>query len=166
VNNACVSAGRVFVTDSFQSANLGGPTGADKICQMAANAQTLGGMWRAWISTPAASASARLTHATVPYRLLDGTKVANNWTDLTDGSLAHAIDLSEQGNTLTGGEVWTSTNSNGTAATPNGCKGFTSNAGGAPYAEVGLLSSKTGTWTHVYQQFCNRTNVRLYCFEQ
>ncbi len=102
----------------------------------------------------------------IPYRLLDGTLVAKNWADLTDGTLTHAVAMSEQGNTLANGEVWTNTSPSGAAATPNGCSGFTSNAASASIAQVGVLNAASSKWTHVYLQYCNRTNVRLYCFQQ
>ncbi|MGH7269422.1 MAG: hypothetical protein ACREJ3_03245 [Polyangiaceae bacterium] len=42
----------------------------------------------------------RVTHASVPYELVDGTVVARGWTELAespDAMLAHAIDEAEQG---------------------------------------------------------------------
>ena len=35
-----------------------------------------------------------------PYRLLDGTLVANDWNDLTSGAIANAINVSESGSII------------------------------------------------------------------
>ena len=90
----------VFVTSTTHAGNFGGLDGADAICQ--ARAESLvsmapPGAYKAWLSTSAASSAARLTHATVPDRLVDGTIVANNWTDLTDCDLQAPINRRENG---------------------------------------------------------------------
>ena len=87
----------VFVTSTRYGGNFGGVTGADDKCQERALAVNLLGTYKAWISGNelASSPSARFTHSTVPYRLLDGSVVADDWADLTDGTLQHAINLSE-----------------------------------------------------------------------
>jgi hypothetical protein len=45
----------------------------------------------------ASSPSVRFTRSAVPYRLIDGTLIANDWADLTDGTIAHDLDLTEIG---------------------------------------------------------------------
>ena len=159
---------RVFVSSqpSSSGANLGGLTGADALCQSVANTNQLGGTWKAWLSDPTTSAAARLTHAAVPYVLLDGSTVAADWTALTSGTLAHTINVSEDGTVHTAIlEVWTATTSGG-AYSGRSCSAWTSNAPGATTADVGLSSQTNGDWTNRYQQYCDRTNVHLYCFEQ
>src|SRR5690242_2782849 len=76
----------VFVTSTLQTGNLGGLTGADMICQARAAAGGLRGIFKAWLSDTTASPSTRFTRSKKPYVLLDGTVIANNWADLTDGS--------------------------------------------------------------------------------
>jgi hypothetical protein len=160
---------RVFVSSRPPpaGANLGGLTGADDFCQSAADTNQLGGTWKAWLSDPTTSASARLTHATVPYVLLDGHTVAANWSALTSGTLAHAIDVSEDGTVHTSDvlEVWTGTTFAG-AYSGRSCGAWTSNAPGSTTADVGLSNQTNGNWTNRYQQYCDRTNVHLFCFEQ
>jgi hypothetical protein len=51
----------------------------------------------AWLSDSTGSSSTRFTRATVPYKLVNGSTVASNWTALTSGTLAHAMDLTETG---------------------------------------------------------------------
>ena len=144
---------------------MGGLAGGDAFCQSAADARRLGGSWKAWLSGAMTSASARLTHATVPYVLLDGTTVAANWTALTSGTLAHGINISEDGTVQTAAlEAWTGTYSSGGAARDT-CYSWTS-ASASDYGYVGLSSQTSGSWTRAFDQFCDRMNVHLYCFEQ
>ena len=50
----------------------------------------------AWLSDSTASPSTRFTRSSVPYVLPDGTTVvANNWADLTHGTLQFPINLAE-----------------------------------------------------------------------
>jgi hypothetical protein len=160
---------RVFVSSSSPAATgaFGGLASADAFCQSAANTKQLGGSWKAWLSTSGTSASSRLLHATVPYRLLDGATVAANWAGLTSGGLSHAINVTEAGVVLPSGtilEVWTGTTTAG-AYSGDTCNGWTDGSA-TPTAEVGLTSESGSGWTAKYRQFCDRTNIRLYCFEQ
>jgi hypothetical protein len=164
VNDGAPASRRVFVSSTASTANLGGPTAADGKCQTLANAQSLGGTWLAWVSNNETSPAARFTRAQVPYRLLDGTLVANNWEDLTDGTLAHVIDRDEKGKTVTAAEVWTGTAVTGQSA-GDGCTGFTTNDKDANAAQQGVTDVAAIKWTNVYLQFCDR-NARIYCFEQ
>lgn len=98
----------VFITSQVFNGNLGGLAGADAKCQQLATAAGLGGTYKAWLSDSTTDARDRLTHATVPYRLVDGTTVANDFTDLTDGSLDAPINRAENG-TVVGDRPWTGT---------------------------------------------------------
>jgi hypothetical protein len=155
----------VFVTSTMSTGNLGGLAGADTSCTNLATAAGLPGTYKAWLSTSGNDASTRLSHATVPYYLVDGTtKVADNWNDLTDGSIAHAINLDEHGNATGGEEAWIGTGTSGQAFGVD-CAGWTSGVSSS-LAEVGISSASNGTWTSAYSQFCDRTSVRLYCLQQ
>src|SRR5262249_24318303 len=103
----------VFVSSSAVAANAGSGNAIDAICQGLADARNFQGTYRAWLTDATGSASARITHATVPYRLLDGSTIANNYTDLTDGALAHAIDVREDAVAVAAQEIWTGTMSDG-----------------------------------------------------
>jgi hypothetical protein len=152
--------------------NLGGVIGADHACQASADASSLGGTWRAWLSDSSTAAPSHVYAPPSGYVLLDGTLVAASQSALLSGALAHAIDQTELGGPVTDGntEVWTGTD--GTGASVNG--GFctntsnrdwstTSTSAGTPL--VGHLNAADATWSAAYLQVCNRTNVRLYCFE-
>jgi hypothetical protein len=166
VVNQCVPAHRVFLSSTQHDAALGGLAAADAICQSLADAALLGGTWRAWLSGSMIHASQRVTQAVLPYRRTDGVPIADNWDDLIDGTLASPISVDETGTELPpNSEVWTGSNFRG-QKTLSTCNDWTTNVAGATYGTVGLSAAVDATWTDVYLQFCNRTNVRLYCFEQ
>jgi hypothetical protein len=118
------------------------------------------------LSDRATDAATRLSHATVPYRLVDGTLVANDWNDLIDGTLAHAIDLHETGARATPAtpDVWTGTTRTG-RTTSSDCSGWGS-ASAQLAGGVGLLTSTSTTWTAISSDSCDRGDVHLYCLEQ
>jgi len=95
--------------------------------------------------------------------------VASNWTALTSGApLSHSIDADETGQPIAGvgqtPEVWTGTTTSG-ALQADGCGSFTLGLSTLT-VYVGLSGPTDLTWTEVYPQFCNRTNVHLYRIEQ
>jgi hypothetical protein len=161
---------RVFVTQTTYGPDFGGAGGANQRCQSSADARGLGGTWRAWLSDSGKSAAQRIYHATGAYVMLDGTVVASSFAALTSGSLAHAIDRSEANVRVNDGntEVWTGFDVLGSVG--NGfCSGtsgdWSSSSSSAPTPIVGHLDATDATWSAAYLQVCDRTNVRLYCFE-
>jgi hypothetical protein len=164
----------VFISSTNQNGNLGGLTGADEICQNLADADgslAAPGTYKAWLSTGAASAAARLTHATVPYKLVDGTQIAANWDDLTDRALAAPINVTEGGSSQSGVRpVWTATAENGAFQGPD-CTAWSSTSGsgviGATIASPGQVLGAAATWTHAtaLRDPCS-TALPLYCFQQ
>ena len=156
----------VFVTHGRFDGNLGGLAGADQKCAQEAQAAGLPGTFKAWLSDATTSAASRLTHATIPYRLVDGTKVADDWTDLTDASLDAAITLTPTCGNDGGGGAWTNTDPSGAISNPFlSCTNWTSagDSGGDGY-----VGATDGDWT-ANSAFpfdtCSVTS-RLYCFGQ
>jgi hypothetical protein len=153
----------IFATKAMYSGNLGGLLGADAKCQVAANAAGLTGTYKAWLSDSKTTAATRLSRTTGSYKLKSGKLVAAGFTALTSGTLAGSINEDETGTVFpSAAEVWTGTNANGSGT--GGCTDWTATSGTTP--SVGLTSSTTSSWTNTYLQFCDRTNVRLYCLEQ
>ena len=171
------SAGKkVFATSTTYTGNLGSISGAHAKCQARATAAGLAGAFKAWISGRTTGfgdqhAADHLTHATVPYELVSGTKVADDWADLTDGTLDHAIDRDEFGNPVTG-NAWTNTETNGMA------HDYTRDCGpGSSTADVwtsssalesgryGTVTASSSQWTMTTNTACS-SSFRLYCFEQ
>jgi len=157
-----VSERRIFVTDTEQDANFGGITGADELCASQATAANLDGDFKAWLSTIGSPVSDRLTHASVPYVLVDGTLIANDWDDLTDSSILAPINLDASGQPR-GGDVWTGTLPDGLPYLNDDCAGFTSNSDGIGLC--GTTVSTAGNWTANDTPSCS-TQLRLYCIEQ
>ena len=157
-------AKQVFVTSTVYSGDLGGLAGADEKCQQRAVAAGLPGTFRAWLSDGTTSASARLTHSTLPYVRVDGVQVADNWADLTDGGLGAAIVVDELGVDIqmNDSEVWTATSSNGNYFGFS-CANWATGSSG--YGHVGLAHVVDATWSETYYMWCYETN-RLYCLEQ
>ncbi len=90
----------VFVTSAQFNGNLGGLEGADAKCQAEADGPASivpSGTYLAWLSDGTDSPDTRFTKSAHPYILLDGTKIAENYTDLTDGSILNAINIDPTG---------------------------------------------------------------------
>ena len=117
----------VFISSSVHTGNLGGLAGADSICQSLANAASMPGVYKAWLSDATQSAANRLTHSLVPYILPTLDVVADSWSSLLFGpdfDMQHAINIDEQGNLapvdLDGyTAVWTGTLPDGNAVPPD-----------------------------------------------
>ena len=160
---------RVFVTSDTWSGDHGGVAGADQHCQDAADAAGLGGVWVAWLSST--SRSARDQVGPGPYVLLDGTVIATDLADLTDGGIAHAIDLDETG-TLRSTWVYTGSTDDGTRGTNTSTNGLCTDwtrgcgvcYGNHFYGNAGRSDQSNDDWTDRGWLFCS-TSAALYCFE-
>jgi hypothetical protein len=157
---------RVFITSQttviYNFFSLGN---ADTICNVAAKNAGLGGSWIAWISSSTASASSRMDHGTIPYRLLDGTEIAVNWSQLTSGTLEHPINVNEHA-TQTAAQVITGTLPDGSANANNTCNDW---SGNAPLSTTQMGDSTSTTqWTAMSgtPQSCQAGSGSFYCFEQ
>lgn len=163
---------RVFVSSTTSTGNMGGLNGADNICQTRANAAALGGTWKAWLSSSTTSAASRLTQSSSPYVLVNGTLVANNWADLTDGSIVNPINRTEFGNVTANGAVWTHTTTTGAQATTNAgqvCSDWTVSTSGNTLVHcAGSPFQVNGDWTAGYSGCAYPCNQQwpLFCFEQ
>jgi hypothetical protein len=154
----------VFVSSSAVAAALGSALEFDNHCRRFAAARNLAGEWKAWVSDGLGSVTGRMTRANVPYRLLDGHTIANDWSDLVSGSLRHAIDVHEDATVASSPvEVWTGTSTAGEQAQSLTCANWTTTHG---TAIVGQSDMITAAWTFARQQYCSATGIHLYCFEQ
>ena len=162
VQDTCSS--RVFVTSLSYGSDLGGLAGADMKCQARADAAELTGRFAAWLSDSATSPATRFPHRASPYRRLDGVVVANDWSDLTDGTLDAPINVDEKGAIVAVEPwVWTGTMTTGQAS------GLVCNDWG-PVSEsllgyIGNASKTIASWTQSAGQPCETPQFRLYCFE-
>jgi hypothetical protein len=191
----------VFVSSQLFDGNFGagqkvlGYPMADQRCQALAQQAGRSGSYKAWISGRVDTGAGPLPHGVVhrfaqssgPYVLVNGTKVADNWADLTDGSLDHAIDLTELGtpvgsetrvwtNTTTGGQAWDnarqcaagiSSDEAGLWTWSCGAPGWTPGDCRFQSGKYGDAHSTSGSWTGTANSNtgCDQA-LHLYCFEQ
>jgi hypothetical protein len=157
-----------FVTYASWSGTMGGLAGADGKCQTDADESAIatGKLFKAWLSNGVnVSPDTRFKKSTVPYVLVDGTEIAKDWADLTDGSLAAAITLSAKGIAVDVSPtlvVWTDTTSQGLGIAGKECMSWSSTV---LTGKVGNLTSKTSGWTDGATQTCDK-QAHLYCFQQ
>ena len=164
----------VFVSSQLYKGNLGGLVGADLKCQQLAQAANLPGTYMAWLSTAEASPATRMAQAAVPYVLPNGVKVADDWADLVDGDIDHAIDITETGSPVTLGDphcgqsgrasVWSATRPNGTLYDEFwSCGGWTNSWGSSMW---GNAKEKDDDWIEsCFGDSCARPSS-IYCFQQ
>jgi hypothetical protein len=173
--NACGEGGPclVFLSSTLYPGNLGGLAGGDAKCQGLADAARLPGTYKAWLSDGINSISqgprspaSRFVRSSGPYQLVNGTTIAANWADLTDGTLLAAIGVTEVGGNLgTTENTWTQTSRNGRSAFPDeSCTNLTS-AATDDLGFVGSAAQVGQRWTEHDFTFCN-ASAHLYCFQQ
>ena len=147
----------IFITSQMYTGNLGGLVGADARCQQRAEAGDLPGTYMAWLSDANASPASRMTKADVRYVLPNGTKVADNWADLTDASLDAPINVTELGGPAPVGDticagggfatVYTGTSASGTLSGVNDtCKDWTAEFGNARWGHADAVDNNWSMW--------------------
>jgi hypothetical protein len=155
----------VFVTSWAVNGNLGGLDGADEICQFLAEENGLPGTYLAWLSDDIGAPSARFMRSPGPYLLLNETIIADDWADLTSGSLKAPINRTEEDEPfLPPFETWTNTKVDGTLdESLADCESWaTVNAVGS----VGNVLASTANWTDENPfQTCS-ISAHIYCFQQ
>lgn len=168
---------RVFLTSTIYPAALGGLAGADTKCQMHAEEAGFAGTYKAWLSDSQDSPATRFLYSASPYVRVDGTLIALDWFDVTDGSLLAPISVDETGYqhsaqdpTESDFAVWTNTAANGSLETtiptpPISCSDWTSTQADA-FVFAGAYLNPTAIWTRgPVRRACAEAH-RLYCFQQ
>jgi len=158
-------AKRVFVTSDDYPTAYGGLAGADTLCQGAAVAAGLTGLWKAWLSDSTGSAAERLAHHAGPYQTIPGTTVADNWDMLTSGTLRAPIDRDEFGATRDRA-VFTDTKADGTVHSASEHCADWSADGGSQSSYAGRSVAVDSTWTHSPGAYACVYAFALYCVEQ
>jgi len=102
-SEVCARQRLVFVSSESYTTNLGGLEGADAKCQVLAASAGWGHLsFKAWIGLNGSSLSERFEQSIFPYVLINGVKVADNWTQLTHAQSSNTqlyapINLTEKG---------------------------------------------------------------------
>jgi hypothetical protein len=167
--NSC--AKRVFAM-AVSNGNLGGLAGADSLCQSRANTYISNpGTFKAWMSSTTVSASSRMTHFAGNYALVDSTVIANDWTDLTDGTIDNSISKDANGAAFSSNTIYTDTSAAGAIFSANAtynCNNWT-NAGVSYSHSPGATNATDYYWsttnTPTEMKTCNYAGG-IFCFEQ
>ncbi|HET6582619.1 MAG TPA: hypothetical protein VFG69_04215 [Nannocystaceae bacterium] len=156
----------VFVTSALYSA-LVFPS-ATTVCQSLADDAGLTGTFFAWMSLGGFEPADDFEQFDGAYVLTDGSVVADDWEDLVDGTLQHAINRDENGDIANGIEVWTNTDDDGTilvgGGTPQNCTAFTNNTP-LQTGRIGRTTASSDEWTDYAAHVCAGA-AHIYCFEQ
>ena len=172
--NCTPGAGRperaVFATSASFDGNLGGLAGADAKCQAEADDPTSivpAGTYLAWLSDGTDSPETRFTKSSHPYILPDGTKLAEDFTDLTSGSVLSAPDIDPAGNPLGLIRYWTGTNPDGTTTKFFlTCDGWTADPVTNFIGMAGSLRNGSSLWSSSDPASACSQPHRLVCFQQ
>lgn len=151
---------RVFVTEQQYR-----PTAAPEVCQNAAEAAELGGTWVPWLSYGYSTGDDDAIDAVAsegPWNLPDGETAFRNKGQL--GTVPSVpINVTEWGDVLTEGFVWTGTFTGGTTAGHH-CQAWTENDGTLFSGLVGTVQS-VDEWTESHTRSCDERH-HVYCLEQ
>lgn len=164
------SGALAFVTSTSGPGDLsswpeaGGATGlaaGDAICRLRAAAAGLPvpDSFRAWLSDSTAGAASRIPFDG-PWVRPDGVRIADSKTDLTDGKLLSALNVTESGAYLALGSAWTGTLSDGSADADT-CLGWTS-ADPTDRGTAGRPTLTEPSWTDSVANGCI-AELHLYC---
>jgi len=160
----------VFVTSVSFNGNLGGLTGADAICQAEADGPASvvpAGTYLAWLSDGTDSPDTRFAKSSHPYMLPGGAKIAEDFADLTSGSIRHALDIDPTGEPLGLTYYWTGTNPDGTTTQYfRTCDGWTADPVTNFYGMAGSVRRGFSLWSSGFAQSDCNNRRRLVCFQQ
>lgn len=162
----------VFLYDVALNGDLNTQNGADDLCNSAASAEGLSGSYTAWIG-PYPSEEPRdrglstcfsAGSSSVGWYLVTNEKVADNWADLTDGTIDTAIDRTQQNFNKGTQEVWSNLSQSGSNLSQvTNCFGYNRGDSGA-WGLTGLTPSTNNDWTDYSNDRCDAVNF-FYCFQ-
>ncbi len=158
----------IFLSAAASMGDLGGLSGADATCQSEADAAGLTGTYQAWLADGVASPATRESRSGAPYIDPLGTVIADDWADLTDGTLDFGISVTAASSTVsTPVPVWSGVAAvgGGGTGTPSHCQGWTSSSSGVS-GRQGLSGTLTSDWTDTSSGIACNFERRFYCVEQ
>lgn len=157
---------RIFVT--FNTYFADELQDADEICEAEKlkSIYPVGGDYKAWVSTSSNNPNNSFTKSECEYFLRDGDlkdiTIADDWNDLTDGTITHQINYNLDGQQING-EVWTNTDPQGESfSSINTCGDWTSQNGSVV---IGMTNSVNEEWTQNQSGLCSERRY-IYCVQQ
>jgi Protein of unknown function (DUF1554) len=156
---------RLFATLGTYDGALGGLSGADKRCQVSADAAGLGGTWVAWLSDGVRRAPERITGDGPWYEVGTHRRIFNNRAQLSGFPLSVITrnELGGPGSTF----YWTGTRVN-SVLSPHHCDSWTNNGENSLYLGTigeGNATPPSARWTDTAEPGC-RGKYSLLCLEQ
>jgi hypothetical protein len=109
--------------------------------------------------------SRRFTPYAVPYVLVNEVVIANNYSDLINGTLDHRINVDQFGRGNIAQGVWTGLDQSGIGIESSSCGGWDFN-GATDFGRRGSTDSLDSNWISSLDVACNSNQARLYCIEQ
>lgn len=136
----------IFVSSrTYQVGDFGSIGGADTICSNSANLAGLSGGFKAWLSDSSQNArNLILPDEEIPFYRTDNIKIAENSTDLLDGTIQNQINRNEYG-TINDTSVWTGTDEFGYAVAAQHCEDWTKSN---KKSIIGNSNEKDSQWTN------------------
>ncbi len=168
-DDACIRTRVAFVTsDNMLIGDFGGIAGADSICRELAAAADLENAetFKAWLSDETGAPGLDFHRSKGRYALVTGIPIADDWDDLTDGTLLSPIIVDEHGELVLASGVFTNTSASGAPIDSQySCGNWSSDEGDTWHGFCGATNYE---WTD--SVLGNPTScgapARLYCFEQ
>jgi len=157
---------RIFVSKLRYDGALGGLAGADALCDQLAQDGSLGGTFQAWLGDATNGPAGRTLRQGKPYVSTIGTVIADDWADLTDGTLDSAPNRDQLGDPVPSAYyVWTNVAAiGGDTEGASDCTGWTSASPGDSGA-YGVTGVTAATWTDSVVVACDQQN-HVYCIEE
>lgn len=163
----------MFTTVGTITGNMSGGTAGDALCQSEADAAGLSGTFKALLKDPAGGTPLDRWGA-VPANydggitLPSGSVVANNWSDLTDGSISTAPTSGADGTPVVGAFVWTGLNVGFTPGEFDNasahCINWSSTSGSGARGTTNA-STCCGGFVFTSNSSCSSA-LKLYCIQQ
>lgn len=165
---ACEKDSIVFVTSEvYQGYKLGGLYGASQRCRSLAAKAGLSRpeTFMAWLSTPSSPVGEQMKHSRGRYKLVNGLVIAQDWEELTSGTLQHPIMVDEHSQ-IQDTRAWTGTLASGAAAPGvDFCGEWEHDLIEIQWGGTGLSPSVDATWSFFEDGECG-SELHLICIEQ
>ncbi len=166
----CVRDRLVFLTEEeLAPGEISSLDDADDLCRMTAKAYGVPGFqsFKAWLSDDVESPADRFFQSSGRYVLgSSGVVVAENWADLTDGTLQNGIDRTLGGTLKAGDPVWTATQPSGKSwGGGENCENWSSSSPDLT-TRRGSAGASDSWWTNDESPTSCASSGLLYCIEQ